>query len=164
MEEEETEYQRLVRENRELRSKLKSESIALQSAEYELKKMREATSSIVDKAVLRGMDVPRVVQAMLGEVAEAKADRDAAYAVADREKEIRRRVHARFKRIRREVALGAYNLKQERVRVESLERQLAAKNRQIEQHESEALRFAALAYRILDSEDQENLGKEPGFP
>jgi hypothetical protein len=162
--EEESEYQRLVRENRELKSKLKEGDLALQTAQFEITRFKETVHSITKQAILRGMDVPRVVQAVMDTANTAQTERNAAMAEAERERDIRRRVHARFKRIRREVALGAYNLKQERARVESLERQLAAKNRQIEAHDSEALKFAALAYRILDSEDKENLGQEPSFP
>lgn len=84
-----------------------------------------------------------------------EADKQAREAMnsAEKEREIRRRVHERFKRVRREVILASEMIKKQRLELkQEAEFGLAAR------------RFAALAYRALESEDLEDRGQEPMWP
>lgn len=78
----------------------------------------------------------------------------------DKEAAIRRRVHERFKRVRREVILASETIKKQRLDLKRARQDL---EREAEFGLS-ARRFAALAYRALESEDLEDRGQEPMWP
>jgi hypothetical protein len=73
--------------------------------------------------------------------------------VAEREKDIRRRVHERFKRVRRDAVAASYEIKRLRRLLET-EQDLGL----------QARKFAALANRVLEAEKEEDAGAEPTWP
>lgn len=136
----------------------------LSKTKLELERLQGGVHDLSKEAYLRGVYIPPLMRSLQDSLTTVKAERDAALAEANQEKEIRRRVHKRFKRIRRDAAQGAYNLVEERLKVEKLEKQLEAEKKYAAGRETAALRQAALAYRILEAEDRENRGEEPSFP
>jgi hypothetical protein len=108
----------------------------------------------VEKACEAREETCREAERVAGELSALRL------AEAEQEKEIRRRVHARFKRVRREAILASETIHDLRRDLESAHRRL-----KIEADLGlSARKFAALAYRALESEDLEDRGQEPMWP
>lgn len=93
----------------------------------------------------------------LTDAMKMRQERDQALGEAEKERDIRRRVHERFKRVRREAIMAA-----ETIRSLKHERDEARRLLRVEQDFGlGARKFAALAYRALESERSED---EPTWP
>jgi chromosome segregation ATPase len=161
----------LTAENRELRETLDNTIIERDAAQVQYDSLAQSVAGLINDSSDTMSDRMRLQAAMahrVRQVEEACAQREEACAqaqraadeqvamadaAAEREKDIRRRVHERFKRVRRDAVQASYEIKRLRKELE-VERDLGR----------EARKFAALAYRVLEAEQEENPGKEPTWP
>ncbi len=160
------EHRQTVVELRETRMQL---GIAAQQQKNAETALAAATKKYEDLAGTVGalMGKPGVVrpevlaESLVVGVQVANKQRDDALAAAQAENDIRRRVHARFKQVRRDALLAADRI--QRLELEGARLKSAA------QHEKslgeQARRFAALAYKVLGVEDTEKIsGKAVLWP
>lgn len=161
----------LQEENRDLKHDLDIAIIERDAAEVQYEALAGSVAGLINNSSDTVSDRMRLQAAMahrVKQVEDACAVREEACAVtqraadeqvalalaeAEKEKDIRRRVHERFKRVRRDAVRASYDIKRLRRELE-VERDLGLNAR----------KFADLAYRTLESEKEEDAGKEPMWP